>query len=149
MMRYERAVDEGLEGLDAVSSGPSPGCAECGLEGSDVATSDVARWAYDEAYQDAGEPYFSGSSCDACSSTFGGDRYAAHGLIPNVRPRGRAILDALLGRLPNRFARLRWRYAFNALRGAEIVHLAICVDCVMYLANGDVPDEWTQTPGGI
>lgn len=23
-----------------------------------------------------------------------------------------------------------------------ILHLDVCVDCVMYLANGDVPEEW-------
>ena len=24
----------------------------------------------------------------------------------------------------------------------EVVHLDVCVDCVMYLANGDEPENW-------
>ena len=63
---------------------------------------------------------FSWSQCDGCGSTFGGARYGASGLIPRV---GATIAD-----------------------GADTITLSVCVDCVMFLANGEEPDEWVQHP---
>ena len=28
----------------------------------------------------------------------------------------------------------------------ELVHLEVCVDCLMFIANGDSPEKWTQHP---
>lgn len=61
-----------LEGLEYVSSGACPGCAECGLE--DVEDGDT------DAMSSANEGHFSCSSCDACGSSLGGQRHPAHGL---------------------------------------------------------------------
>jgi len=65
-----------------------------------------------EAGKVADEGSFSWSSCDSCGSHLGGMRYAAHA----------------------------------ARRGDdgkfEIQHISICVDCLMYHANGDEPENW-------
>ena len=35
------------------------------------------------------------------------------------------------------------RYAAHAVdKDDEIVHFDVCVDCVMYMANGDLPENW-------
>ena len=58
---------------------------------------------------------FSSIACDSCGSPLGGDRYAAHG------------------------------FSGAQTEGSEksIVHLDICVDCLMFHANGDEPEEWS------
>ena len=39
------------------------------------------------------------------------------------------------------------RYAAHAwTEGEELVHLDVCVDCLCYLANGDIPQTWQQHP---
>lgn len=87
MSKFTEAVEQGLEGLDFVSTGTCPGCNEC-------PTID--------------EPHFSWSPCDCCNSSLGGDRHAAHGKD----------------------------------KDGNLVHLDICVDCLMYIANGDEPEIW-------
>ena len=69
----------------------------------------------DNAREIAEEPSFSWASCDSCGSHLGGDRHPAHGWL---------TIDAKLAPLHT------------------LVHLDICTDCLMYLANGDEPDEW-------
>jgi hypothetical protein len=59
MSRYTKAVERNLEGLEAVSVGPCPGCEEC-------------------ADNPEGESGFSWSSCGVCGSTLGGDRFPWH-----------------------------------------------------------------------
>ena len=103
MSDYTDSVDAELAGLQ-ISAGACPGCAECGLE--DVTDME------DERYELAGEGHFSWRTCEACGSTFGGDRYPAHGLDDDL----------------------------------EIVHIDVCVDCLMYLANGDEPEAWQPHP---
>ena len=56
------------------------------------------------------EAGFSWSQCDSCGSTLGGDRLEAHGLY---RPHDGADLES--------------------------IKMEICVDCVMYHANGETP----------
>ena len=35
------------------------------------------------------------------------------------------------------------RYAAHAFdKSGRLYHLEICVDCLMYIANGDEPDDW-------
>jgi hypothetical protein len=66
----------------------------------------------DECPDGEDEGFFSWSACDSCGSTLGGTRYAAHA----VKKTG--VLDT------------------------EIMHIDICVDCLMYHANGDEPEAW-------
>ena len=70
--------------------------------------------ATDEDYEMAREASFSWSSCDSCGSSLGGDRHPAHGVIADTE---------------------------TEARGGELTHFSVCVDCVMYHANGDVPDN--------
>ena len=65
------------------------------------------------------EPSFSWTQCDSCGSRFGGDREQATG-IPN---------DFKAGEGESRF-----------------VDMSICVDCIMYHANGDEPETWSIAP---
>ena len=37
------------------------------------------------------------------------------------------------------------RHAAHAFDNGELVHLMVCVDCVMYMANGDKPEEWRRS----
>lgn len=32
--------------------------------------------------------------------------------------------------------------AHGFMKDGNLIHLDVCVDCVMYFANGDVPDQW-------
>ncbi|MHC4621291.1 MAG: hypothetical protein ACYTEQ_26400 [Planctomycetota bacterium] len=74
--RYQADVERGLEGLEAVSSGPCPGCQKC----ADSHGTTLER--FEEAYE-AGEicaePHFSWHSCECCGGTLGGEREEAHG----------------------------------------------------------------------
>lgn len=67
-----------------------------------------------ERNDDAGdEGGFSWRDCDTCGSSLGGNRYAAHGLVS-----------------PKRYA-----------RRTELLHLDVCTDCLVFIANGDLPGE--------
>lgn len=67
--KYQGRVERGLKGLEHVSTGPCPGCNDCGLSESPTEAE------YDAA-QDGG---FSWSGCDVCGSGLGGTRHPAHG----------------------------------------------------------------------
>lgn len=84
-------------------------------KGCDTCAPDVDE-PTDEDDEAASEPYFSSSPCDSCNSTLGGDRHPAHGIIADTPEAAQA---------PE----------------SEITHFAICVDCLMYHANGDIPEE--------
>ena len=114
MSRFTDAVEQGLKGLHAVSTGVCPGCETC----ADRYGFDLADTASAQAFRDAWErctlieeSRFSWRACDICDTQLGGDRDIAH------------ALDA----------------------DNEILHLdSVCVDCVLYLANGDQPDRWKR-----
>jgi hypothetical protein len=143
---YLRAVEHYLAGLEPACAGASPGCSECGLDATDCAACDGTGLCQEcngeepcdtcegsgecypcagtgetepdeEARQCADEGSFSWSQCDACGSTLGGDRYPAHALSPER-----------LGRSEH------W------------IHLDVCSDCLLFLANGDVPEDWRSGP---
>jgi hypothetical protein len=59
----------------------------------------------------ADEGSFSRQYCECCGSALGGNRYAAHGWLDG-------ITDI-----------------------EHLIHLEICQDCLMYLANGEEPEE--------
>ena len=103
MSAFTEAVESELEGVEAVSVGACPRCQECGLE--DVDTMDCPE------YESAGEPSFSWSQCEGCGSTFGGDRYPAHGFVEG-----------------------------------SLIHFEVCIDCLMYIANGEEPETWQRHP---
>lgn len=65
------------------------------------------------------EPHFAWSQCDSCGSTFGGDREQATMIPHDFKPGG----------------------------NSEMIDASICVDCVLFWANGDEPEQWTQHPG--
>ena len=100
MSEYVDAVNRGLEGCEAISVGFCDGCPDCPEE-------------QDEGTGDEGG--FSWTSCDCCGSSLGGDRFAAHFLMPDEH--GKAA-------------------------GQPIQHMEVCVDCLCYLANGDEPENW-------
>jgi len=114
MTTFTQSVDHHCKDL-TVDTGPCPGCDDCGL--ADVHDMD------DELYDMASEAWFSRFQCDSCGSTFGGDRFYAHGTV----------------RIPGPPA-LGW------VHSDEVIHLNICVDCLFYHANGDEPETWTQNP---
>jgi hypothetical protein len=57
------------------------------------------------------EGAFSWSSCDSCGSNLGGDRYPAHGFYTDDKGQ------------------------------RQLIHLDICTDCLMLIANGDEPTD--------
>ena len=65
------------------------------------------------------EGHFSWSSCDTCGSTFGGDRYDMVLTNAGVDEHGK-------------------RY--------PMVEVSSCVDCMIFAANGDLPDTWRPRP---
>lgn len=34
------------------------------------------------------------------------------------------------------------RYDAHAFLDEKLIHLSVCVDCLMYIANGDEPENW-------
>ena len=103
MSDFEQAFEQQTAGLDYLSAGACPGCADCGLEVDHT----------DDEYDMANEGHFSRSWCDTCGSRFGGDRYPAHA---------------------------------NLAETGELVHLDVCTDCLMYMANGEEPETWQPGP---
>jgi len=80
---------------------------------------------YADGYEDHQcEASFSWHQCDSCGSRLGGDRTPASGIITGCyddKETEQAIADS--GK-------------------CEIIDLSICVDCVLFHANGDVPETW-------
>lgn len=69
---YKDAVERGLKGLTAASSGCAHShCSDCECDAKDG----------DECHM--GEPWFSWRACEVCGSTLGGDRQAVHALDAN------------------------------------------------------------------
>lgn len=110
-------VDWGLEakGLAAVESALREHADQCDLLDNvpeDIKTTILEDKIADQEYLDEGS--FSWSQCDSCGSTLGGNRYAAHGFVPDE----------------------------SDLPTGEVVHLDICEDCLCFHANGDIPENW-------
>ena len=70
-----------------------------------------------EALQAYDEGSFSWSECDSCGSTLGGDRHNAHAIH-------------------------REAFGPDAKRPNDVHHVDICVDCLLFHANGDEPENW-------
>jgi len=76
MSKYTEAVEREMGGIVYSGSGVAYTCSECqrayGMEEEELQKAT-------EEGSIVNEPSFSWSSCDACGSTMGGDRHAAHG----------------------------------------------------------------------
>jgi len=114
--RFIEAYDRGMQGMYAESSGFSAGCQDC-LDAYGICCEHKAQYMLDNG-EIVEEGHFSWQACDICGSHLGGDRYSAHAIL-KTQVNG----DCETG-------------------DGEIVHLEVCVDCVMYMANGDVPEVW-------
>ena len=117
MSRFTDAIEHYCEGL-TVAPGAASCCDDCrDLYGCDDGMTENEAQEY---LCDHAEPWFSWQPCDSCGSRFGGDREAAHGLPIDAR----GALD---------YSR-------------DMLHMAICVDCLMFWANGEEPERWAPSP---
>ena len=112
-LSYTEAVKRNTDGMDHISVGFCPSCAQCSDE-KGFCCLHSAQAAYD-AGKVTDEGSFSWSNCEGCGSTFGGDRFAAHG----------------------------WA---NINGKITLLHFEVCVDCLQFIANGELPEQWTQHP---
>lgn len=113
MSDYFLAVEDGLEGLRAVSTGHSTECGDCaegcGYDASSEESMEEFARAVENGY--AEESHFSWSGCQICGMHKGGDMHPWH------------AIDA----------------------DGEVMHFSrACVDCVMFLANGEEPENWSR-----
>jgi len=111
MSKYTDAVESGLRGLEAVSTGLCPGCDDCadafGYESTEAFTADY------ETGQVYDEGHFSWNGCGICGSSLDGTLEHWHAIDKETK---------------------------------RIVHFDdACMDCVLYIANGDEPDERDAT----
>ena len=111
MSAFTDSIEVELKGIHAVSSGGIlPDCPECDQSIREACNGECGG---DDVCYCADEPSFSWSRCESCGSTFGGDRFNAHGIITETD---------------------------------NLIHFRMCVDCVMFHANGDEPEDWRQHP---
>ena len=136
MTKYTSAVENGLRGLEAVSTGLCPGCEQCresfeyvpddgdgywkvaaepdaGVWLNEASCQKASERLFEAAWSDGrveSEPGFSGSPCGICGTALGGNREVWHWIDPES------------GTI---------QHEYDA-----------CVDCVVYLANGDEPEVW-------
>lgn len=163
------AIERNLAGIEPVSPGACPGCSECGLaprncklcwglgylEPSDdgweeslpaATNTDNPRDrecpacagsgevpASEHERELAEEGGFSWHACDCCGSRLGGSRFPAHGFLSQK-------LAEALAKIPpgSPDGQVLRQEAFDHSR----IHLDICQDCLLFLANGDEPETW-------
>ena len=109
---FLEAIDVFLRGMDGEPSSGMWECPECGH-----------RWDVTEDCPECGcdleialEPSFSWSGCDCCDSTLGGDLYPMIGWLNGAREAG-------------------FNYETHGWEGRA------CADCVIFFANGDLPEQ--------
>ncbi len=78
---YQERVAFYLKGCEAISTGPRPGCPDCGHieEGDD----------YHE------EPWISSQACEICNSPLGGDRESWHCIVDGTIVHGTCCSDCV------------------------------------------------------
>jgi len=111
---YCDRVEANLNGCEAVSTGGCPGCPDCmEQDGYEDAEAHEADWGSCDLGGDEGG--FSWHSCGICGCPLGGDRHRWHFIIPDEN---------------------------GSCVGQPIYHENdACTDCVLFLANGDVPED--------
>lgn len=148
MSAFTEAVERNLKGVHFISVGACPGCAECGLadrvcsecsgtstvfvpssnllQGDEIevachACAGAGKFKATELEcETAGEGHFSWLPCDGCGSGLGGQRFPLHGVVADTMDEAREA-------------------------DKEITHFDVCVDCLMYHANGEEPETWQQS----
>lgn len=116
-MDFVTAVSANLEGVEFFSTGLCCGCSDC--QSAYNMTERQMERALDRG-EIADEGGFSWSACDSCGSHLGGNRESAHGWItvPVYRK----------GKPTRRMKQV-------------LCHFEVCVDCLHYHANGDIPES--------
>ncbi len=99
MSRFTGSIERNLRGVEFFSVGACPGCPDCGLENRPCrhcdgdGTGETEPSEHDRECADEGG--FSWSPCESCGSTFGGNRYPAHGVIDGRRYHFHVCADCL------------------------------------------------------
>lgn len=82
MSAFTDAFARGMQGMEAVSSGTCPGCADCmEIDGYTDEPQHSADWHTKEMA--SGEHSFSWRPCGVCGTALGGDRNTWHWIDPN------------------------------------------------------------------
>ena len=119
---YTDSVERSLKGLKAVSTGPCPGCAECASAYGFRDYEDDDGNVILTAQQRFDEAYESGSICTEGSFSWGSCDICGS-TFGGDREEWHALMDGKLQHFDN-----------------------ACTDCVVYLANGDEPEDWYRSP---
>lgn len=137
-MSFVERFERGTKGLQALSVGsyPHETCERC--KGTKLEAREPGAFECDPCKECDGtgltcecsecadctdgedEGSFSWRECDTCGSSLGGDRHRAHALMSDTP---------------------------DNLQGKPLIHLDVCVDCLFYIANGDLPEEPTEEEG--
>jgi len=110
--KFEAAIAHHCDGLH-IATGTAACCSECLSENDIEDTGDIDAM-QEELYAIPDEGNFSSAQCDSCGSNLAGDRHTAHG----------------------------WRQEEKLDSDSNLYHLTICVDCLLFHANGDLPETW-------
>lgn len=119
---FLEAYERGIKGTEAQSPGLCPGCSQCadklGYRDQEDEDGNVTKSALEQYDEDleagaiCSEAHFSWSPCDICGSSLGGDREVWHFRM-GVAP-------------------------YDYIHHGE----GICVDCVLFMVNGEEPEQW-------
>ena len=110
--KFEKAIERNWPDY-VITPGAAISCPNCF---SDFTNEERAKLSYEDT-QSWNEGSFSWHKCDSCNSTLGGDRFPAHAIH-------------------------REAFGPKAKQPNNIHHIEICVDCLMFHANSDVPETW-------
>ena len=142
MSNYTDAVARGLEGLQAVSTGVCPGCDVCresdgnyAVEEDDTREPDEPAWTEPDV---PGTAIYYATEAEAVQASR--ERFYLDW------QEGRVYSDPSFSGEPCGICGSHFagdREPFHYLMRGEIEHSeGACVDCVVYLANGDEPEQW-------
>lgn len=119
---YPHVICDRCKGTKLESADDDP-CEECNGTGLTCECPDCegnVTFYENDPLQPIDEGSFSWRECETCSSHLGGDRHRAHALMSDTP---------------------------DNLQGKPLIHLDVCVDCLFYIANGDLPEEPTEEEG--
>ena len=140
MSSYADAVEHGLRGLEAVSTGLNPGCDECRSSWSDYQPRECERDGGDtlgwEVWAVKGSWYETEEAAETAAREAFEEAWSTQG-VPDEghfswRPCG--ICGTTLGG-----TRESW-HGVDRVTGRSYHFDDACTDCVVYLANGDEPE---------